>query len=102
MYNNLYRKRPIITNQVRGERIMSKSKVKQVTSVTSANQICVLTTNGNFVQAIKDKTKAILELRTMAGKNLGVDTTKAEVFEKNNVVGLKGIDRWRIKLVDLL
>lgn len=80
---------------------MAKSKQNQV-SVSSETQIHILSKNGNFFKAIKDKTKAIAELRTTSAADLKIKTDAMEVKEKANVISLAGLDYWRLKIVDLL
>ncbi|MGB2862246.1 MAG: hypothetical protein WBC05_02880 [Sedimentisphaerales bacterium] len=78
---------------------MSKSKANQSVAPVSTNSIFCIVKNGNFYRAIKDKTKAISELRVMAHKDLQIDTSKADVKEKNNVIELAGISHWRARCI---
>jgi len=78
-----------------------KKEKNAVVGELGKGEICVITKNGNFYQAVTSKTKAIAELRSRVQADLGIETKAINAEEKSGVLRLAGVDYWRAKIVTL-
>jgi len=65
------------------------------------SKIYVVTKNGNFVEAVTSKVKAIKRLRHFLSTDLHIKCPDAEPVEREGVLGIAGTPHYRAKHVAL-